>query len=334
MKKAIQFCLSAAAFLLLGAPCAAQKIVWNGTLGFGDTTIRHGMASIPDGALKLDPNGPSSSIITSYDRDAALVVRAFKLADGRSIVYKLTVKRLENGARFEALLQAHEPTLEQVREWGIDPGRVENGFLSKYTEPITLNSGDIISLDVLLEPRSKAKLVEFFQISTNNPVGPRNPDNSDEVIQRRNPDNLKVEARALTLDDLMLTVTGYEVRRNGEKLNDGGGGTSGRYIWLGLPQVGRAIFTLSTPPEGAGFEQTAIVNKNQLIFSIDGVQYEWISKSRIVPAVGSFHVWMKFDPTFSFPPRIAPPRILEKFNEGKRWSHGSFDNWPGEKKED
>src|SRR5215510_3346812 len=252
MKKAIQFCLSAAAILLLSPPCAAQKIVWNGSLGFGDTTIRHGMASIPDGALKLGPDGQSSNIASS-DRDAASVVRAFKLADGRSIVYKLIVKRLENGTRFEVQLQAHEPTPEQVQKWGIDPGRVENGFLSKYTQPITLNSGDILSLDVLLEPRSRAKLVEFFQIF-------------DDPIARRNPDNSKAEARALTLDDLTLTVSGYEVRRNGEKINDGGGGTSGRYIWLGLPQVGRAIFTLSTPPEGAGFEQTAIVNKNQLFF--------------------------------------------------------------------
>jgi hypothetical protein len=291
------------------------------------------MASIPDGALKLGPDGQSSNI-TSSDRDAASVVRAFKLADGRSIVYKLIVKRLENGARFEALLQAHEPTLEQVQKWGIDPGRVENGFLSKYTQPITLNNGDILSLDVLFEPRSRAKLVEFFQISTDDPIARRNPDKLDEVIARRNPDNLKAEARALTLDDLTLTVSGYEVRRNGEKINGGGGGTSGRYIWLGFPQVGRAIFTLSTPPEGAGFEQTAIVNKNQLIFSIDGAQYEWISKSRIVSAEGSFYVWMKFDPTFTFPPIIAPPKIVEKINAGTMWSYGSFDKWPGEKKED
>ena len=333
MKKAIQFCLSAAAFLLLRAPCAAQKIVWTGTLGFGDTTIRHGMASIPDGALKLGPDGQSSSI-TSSDSDVAFVVRAFKLADGRSIVYKLIVNRLENGARFEALLQAHEPTLEQIRKWGIDPGRVENGFLSNYTQPITINNGDIISLDVLIEPRSRAKLVEFFQITTNDPIGPRNHDNSDQVIARRNPDNLKAEARALTLDDLTLTVSGYGVRRNGEKLKGGGGGASGRYIWLGIPQVGRVIFTLATPPEGAGFEQTAIANKNQLIFSIDGAQYEWLSKSRIVTADGSFHVWMKFDPTFSVPQATAQPKIPEQINDGARWSVGAFDKLPGEKKED
>jgi hypothetical protein len=141
MRKAIQLCLSAAAFLLLSQPCAAQKIVWNGTLGFGDTTIRHGMASIPDGALKLDHDGQSSSITTT-DQDAASVVRALRLADGRSIVYKLIVKRLENGARFEALFQAHEPTPEQVQRWDIDPGRVENSFLSTYTQPITINNGE------------------------------------------------------------------------------------------------------------------------------------------------------------------------------------------------
>jgi hypothetical protein len=250
------------------------------------------------------------------------MVRAFKLADGRSIIYKLIVKRLESGARFEVLLQAHEPTSEQVEKWGIDPARVEKDFLSKYTQPMMLNNGDVISLDVLLEPRTGTKLVDFFQISTGEPIA------------RRNPDKLKAEARAMTLDDLKLTVTGYEVRRNGEKLRGGGGGASGRFIWLGIPQLGRAIFTLTTPPEGSGFEQTAIANEHQLIFSIDGVQYEWLSKSRIVPADGAFYIWMKFDTTSTFPPMIAAPKILERMNDGTRWSHGAFDTWPGEKKED
>src|SRR5262245_40997396 len=143
MKKAIQICLSAVAILLLSQPCAAQKIVWTGgTLGFGDTTIRYGMATIPDGALNLRPEAGASNI-SSPDRDTATVVRLLKLADGRSIVYKFVVKRLENGARFEVLLQPHEPTLEQVKEWDIAPGRVENSFLSKYTQPITINNGDI-----------------------------------------------------------------------------------------------------------------------------------------------------------------------------------------------
>jgi hypothetical protein len=99
---------------------------------------------------------------------------------------------------------------------------------------------------------------------------------------------------------------------------------------LGIPQVGRAIFTLIAPPEGSGFTQTAVANENQLVFWIDGVQYEWLSKSRIVPAEGSFHIWMKFDPTFSFPPLKAPPEI----HDGTRWSHGAFGKLPGEKKEE
>jgi len=319
MKKVVQSCGLVAALLLLSQLCAAQEIAWSGGVGFGDTNIRHGMATVPNGALKLDPSSGSLSVNTT-NNDNASVVRTLKLADGRSIVYRLVVKRLENGARFEVSLQAHEPTPEQVDKWGIDPARMDRDFLSKYTQPMTLNDGDIIALDVLVDPRTGAKLVDFFQISIGTP------------IKRRNPDKLKAEARALTLDDLVLTVTGYEVRRNGEKLETGirGGGVSGRYIWLGIPQVGRAIFTLITPPEGSGFTQTAIANENQLVFRIDGVQYEWLSKSRIVPADGSFHVWMKFDPTFSFPPQKTPPEVLD----GKGWSLGAFDKLPGEKKEE
>lgn len=320
MKKVVRFCCVVTALLLLGQLCAAQEIVWGGGVGFGDTNIRHGMATVPDGALKFDLSSGRLNVNTSSN-DNASVVRALKLADGRSIIYKLLVRRLENGARFEVLLQAHEPTPEQVEKWGIDPARLERDFLSKYTQPMTLNDGDIIALDVLVEPRTGAKLVDFFQISTGAPM------------TRRDPDRLKAEARALTLDDLALTVTGYEVRRNGEKLQSGGG-VSGRYIWLGIPQVGRAIFTLITPPEGSGFAQTAIANENQLVFWIDGVQYEWLSKGKIVPADGSFQIWMKLDPTFSFPPQKTPPKDLERIGSGTGWSVGAFDKLPGEKREE
>src|SRR5262245_11897818 len=112
MKIAIQFCLSAAAFLLLGRPCAAQEIIWMGGVSLGDTNIRHGMASVPNNALKIDPSG-QGLIIGIPNNDSAPVMRMIKLADGRSIAYKLLVKRLENGARFEVLIQAHEPTPEQ-----------------------------------------------------------------------------------------------------------------------------------------------------------------------------------------------------------------------------
>ena len=71
-------------------------------------------------------------------------------------------------------------------------------------------------------------------------------------------------------------------------------------------------------------------DENQLVFWIDGVQYEWLSKSRIVPADGSFQIWMKLDPTFSFPPQKAPPEALD----GTKWSLGAFDKLPGEKKEE
>ena len=54
----------------------------------------------------------------------------------------------------------------------------------------------------------------------------------------------------------------------------------------------------------------------------------------IVTADGSFNVWMKFDPTFSYPPFIGPPKIREQYNDETRWSHGAFSIAPGEKHEE
>ncbi len=320
MKKVVQFCGLAVTFLLLGQLCSAQEIAWEGGVGFGDTKIRHGMATVPDGALKFERANQSLGI-GNPSQDSAPVVRMLKLPDGRSIVYKLLVKRLENGARFDVSLQAHEPTAEQIEKWGIDPARVEKGFLSKYTQPILLNSSDIIAVDVLVDPRTQAKLIDFFQISTGPP------------ITRRNPDKLKAEAQTLTLDALELNVMGYEVRRNGEALYRTGGGTSGRFIYFDIPNVGRVIFTLTNPPTDSGFERTAIVNEKQLLFSIGADQYEWLSKEHIVHADGSFYVWMRVDPTFSIPETKLPPEVQKRIGSG--WGHyGAFDRWPKGKEEE
>ncbi len=309
--------------LLLSAPAAAQQIIWQGGFGSsvpGGTQVRHGIAVTPNGAVPLDSNsqGLSGGAATS---ETMPITRALKLADGRSIVYGLVVKRLENGARFEVTLHEQESTSFLIERLKIDPARMEKGFLAKYTEPLLINDGDIIALDVLIDPRTNVKITDFFQISTGPP------------ITREEPEKLKAEARALTLDDLSLSVTGYQVRRNGTIVYPKGGGVSARFIFLDIPEVGRVWFTVTTPPPGSGFERSAIVNEKQLVFSIGTDQYEWLSKEPILPAEGSFYVWMLFDPTFSAPALNAPPEWAKKLASG--WGHvGGLDRWRKDKDEE
>ncbi len=289
------------------------EVSWSGGVGFGETKVRVGRAVTPGGALQLD-NDPQRLQIGTPSEGAAPIMRALRLADGRAIVYKLLVKPLEGGARFEVTLQAHEPTPAQSESWKINPARVERGFLSKYTQPLIISDGDTLALDVLVDPRTNAKITDLYLISTGSP------------ITRRAPEKVKAEARELTLDDLSLSVTGYQVRRNGTTVYSNGGGASARFIFLDVPAVGRVWFTVTTPPPGSGFERAAVVNDKQLIFTIGDAQYEWNSKERILPAEGSFYVWMLHDANYSTPSLKMPPEMLKEV--GEKWGrHGGLDRW-------
>lgn len=274
-----------------GAMAIAQEHpYWGPALSFTNGTfIQTGIGTIPAGVAGMSLPNTWVATTASTKSEEGVFRRILKLSDGRAIIYEIAVKRLNEGKQFEVTLKSCVPTPEDAQYMEIDPGRVEMKFLENYPTPLTINDGDMLALDVLVNPRTGAKLVDYFRISSR----PR-------AVRSRIGD-LSTTARSIEIGDVEFFVENFELRLNGKPIYSSKGGMSGRFIWLDVPQIGRFIFSLTPLSEVDGFYRSAYLTRQQIVFNHGRDEYELISGRRIIPASGVFYLWVHFDPTFTFP---------------------------------
>jgi len=280
----ISICLTGGSVAL-----AQERPSWGPAVGFPNGTfIQTGIGFVPSGVFGMRV---STSVATaaSTTPEQGVFRRILKLSDGRAVVYELAVKRLDEGKRFEVTLGSWTPTPEEAREMEIDPARVETNFLSNYSAPITINDGNTLALDVLINPRTGVKLVDYFRITSRRPV------------VRSSIGDLSATARSIEIGDVEFLVENFELRLNGKSIYTSKGGMGGRFIWLDVPQTGRFIFSLTPLSEEDGFHRSAYLTRQQIVFSNGAHKYELTSEHPIIPASGVFYLWVRLDPTFMFP---------------------------------
>jgi hypothetical protein len=274
-----------------GVSLAAQgdEPVWTGGASFpGGIYIQTGHGTIPPGATDLGVTNRGVEVGQTTTSSDSSFRRVLKLSDGRAIFYEVSIRPLEDRTKFEVRLKSVSPTPAQVKEWGIDPARVETNFLKNYSAPLMVNKGDILAIDVLINPRTGVKLIDYYRIS-NSPLVPE-----------LNPKSFPAHARAFKAEDIELLVLKYEIRVNGETVYKSAGGFGGRFIWIDIPRVGRFLFSLAQEEaEAAGFQPTAYVSKHQIVFTHAGNRYEVVAEQPIVPGTGVYYLWMQHDPTFT-----------------------------------
>lgn len=291
---------------------AQDRPVWQGAVSFRDgTVIKTGVGIVPAGSI--DIGKVNAGVIvghTAADDIAALpFIRTLRLADGRIVVYEVRVKPLEDRRRFEVTLLAGSPTAQQAKDWNIDLGRVESNFLSNYPKPLTINNGDTLAIEILGNARTGARLVDYFLISDGAiSDGPALPEKSSSAEA--------VRPRPLTISDIELSIFRFDVRRDAQSIFKSEGGMRGRFIWLEVPGVGRFILTLEPSAEANGFDSTAYVSGQRIVFSHAGSRYEIATKEPIIPASGTFSLWLLCDPTFSYPPINPFNRSSDQFSVG------------------
>lgn len=289
--------------LLAGLPgmlaVAQEQPSWRMVLQLGEGIyVKTGIGTLPPNALDLDSAYRAISGVGYLARklpEGGSIRRILKLADGRAIVYEVVVKQFERGKNFKVTLQPVTPTAQEAAQWGIDPQHIETEFLKSYSSPLTINDGDILALDVMVEPRSGVKLVDYFLLSNGPPA------------KRDDPENLAGKVRQFTVEEVELSIEGYELRCNGESIHRSDESKArGRFIWIEIPKVGRAAFTL-TPHGDDGFLPVAIVNEDRIVFTLGADRYEWISRRRIAPGSGVYRLWMRHDQISSSPLNAADP---------------------------
>jgi hypothetical protein len=193
------------------------------------------------------------------------------------------------------------------------PLRAHEGFATfqKSTSPQTLDDGDAVSLELLVNRESGVKIVDVVKVTF------------DRSTLREK--YLETAPKDFTLDAVTLNVKSYELRIDGTLVGKSKSklGCAGSLLWLYIPDRGRFIFSL-VPREGYQFQKIGLLDDNRIEFEFLGEFYEWTSGDSILATGGVWNLWVlhdhDYEPLFG-PRRSAPgsapksPNVFEKLED-------------------
>ena len=171
----------------------------------------------------------------------------------------------------------------------------------KSTTPQTLDDGDAVSLELLVNQESGVKIVDVVKVTF------------DRSTLREN--NLHSVPRDFTLDAIALAVKNYQLSIDGTVVGKSKStiGCTGALLWFYVPERGRFIFSL-VPREGYEFEKIGVLADNKIEFTANGERYEWVSSTSILANGGTWNLWVLHDPTYTplFSPESSAPKATPK----------------------
>ena len=152
----------------------------------------------------------------------------------------------------------------------------------KSTTPQTLDDGDAVSLELLINKESGVKIVDVVSVTFDR--------------SRLRDSNLESAPKDFTLESVALAVKNYSLSINGTVVSKSKSmiGASGALLWFYVPERGRFILSL-VPREGYEFEKIAVLDENRIEFTANGERYEWLSAEPILPHGGSWYLWVLHD---------------------------------------
>lgn len=178
------------------------------------------------------------------------------------------------------------------------PLRAHESFATfpRSTAPQTLDDGDAVSLELLVNRESGVKIVDVVKVTF------------DRSILRENyleaaPKDFTIDAGSLAIKSYELSIDGVLIGKSKSKL-----GCTGSLLWFYVPDRGRFILSL-LPRDGYSFEKIGMVDGNRIEFILNGELYEWASSETIFPNGGAWNLWVLHDPNYEplFMPKRNPP---------------------------
>src|SRR5574338_353873 len=183
------------------------------------------------------------------------------------------------------------------------PTRSNSAFATfpKSTTPQTLDDGDAVSLDLLVNNESGVRIVDVVSVTFDR-------SSLREGYLDSVPKDFTLDAVALAVKNYSLTINGNLVGKSKSSI-----GCTGALLWFYVPERGRFIFSL-VPRDGYDFEKVAVLDGNRIVFTSDGERYEWVSSTSILPYGGTWNLWVLHDTNYTplFGPAAAPPRTASK----------------------
>ncbi|HET6973848.1 MAG TPA: hypothetical protein VFH96_07455 [Pyrinomonadaceae bacterium] len=183
------------------------------------------------------------------------------------------------------------------------PTRTNASFATfpKSTSPQTLDDGDAVSLDLLVNSESGVKIVDVVSVTFDRAT-------LREGYLESAPKDFTLDAVALSMKNYSLTINGNLVGKSKSSI-----GAEGALLWFYVPERGRFIFSL-VPREGYNFAKVAVLDGNRIEFTVAGERYEWLSSASILPNGGTWNLWVLHDADYTpmFGTTLIPPRSTQK----------------------
>lgn len=207
--------------------------------------------------------------------------------------YEIRLEPAPDGAsatlRIEPL---HDPRHAVKNGWsrfGLPAG------LPKYPVIPNLRIGDTAAIDLLVNPSTGQKLVDYLTLEQKQPPAP--------------PHDFSLADIELFLDRPDVTL-GNKTYSSASPV-----GISGSVVWLYVEGYGRYIFSLF-PNEKLGFRKAGSVNSAYLTFRDRDTEFRVASKSAIAPGNGPYNLYVLSQPSWrprgsSDPIRIGAATNLE-----------------------
>jgi hypothetical protein len=142
----------------------------------------------------------------------------------------------------------------------------------------TFQSGQTIAIDLLTNPATGQKLVDYIQVSFE-------PDGS--VLSHAAPRDFQVS-------DVLLHVVAPSLRVNDVAVTPAVVADSmirHRLVWLSVPGHGRFLLSLA-PYAGFPFQKSGVVSGYTLAFAWNGERYEWRSRQPVTESSGAWNLYV------------------------------------------
>jgi hypothetical protein len=199
--------------------------------------------------------------------------------DAEQKVYQGYDLSLEKGSSAQTCLLRILPLsftpqqISTIETWTLQP-------LPKYPVIPEVRVGDTVAIDILVNPATGQKLVDYLTLERAGPVAPPHP-------------------RDFTLADTDLSFYEPRLSIDGKlvQASVSAGSISGPTFWFYLEGHGRYVISLFPKPE-LRFQQAGAVHEGVLTFRDGAEEYRIECERRIAPGEGHYNIYVRHDPAW------------------------------------